>query len=95
MDSWPEPQDPSSAVTVWGTPDCVFVHVTVLFTPITTVTALGLNAKFEMLTLTVLWAAAVGAVKKNASPATIRAAATVSDPSLAPLLKLDGFKVSP
>jgi len=60
------PNEPSSAVTVWVT-GSLFVQVTVLLTPMTTVMLAGLKAKPLMLTLAVLWATTVGA-EKNARP---------------------------
>lgn len=67
------PKAPLSAVTVW-TVESMFVQVTVLLMPITTVIDGGPKAKFWILTLTVLWAAAEGAAKR-ARPPAIRSAA--------------------
>jgi hypothetical protein len=50
----------------------LFVHVTVLLTPRTTVMFCGLKEKFLMLTLTVLCAVAVGTESSANAPAETR-----------------------
>lgn len=70
----PLSKEPSSAVTVWVV-ESLFVQVTVLFTPITKVIVLGLNAKFWMVTLVVLWATATAGMKAGANPAANKAMA--------------------
>ena len=65
-------KEPPSAVTVWVT-ESWFVHVTVLFTPITTVIEFGLNEKFWMLTLAVLCATATCGTKTDANPVASKA----------------------
>jgi len=72
------PNDPSFAVTVWVT-ESWLVQVTVLFTPITTVMELGVNAKFLMVTLAAPCADATGTVRTEKPPADTSAAMSTTN----------------